>query len=74
MRTQVDGDDAVTEAYYVVLVKEPDRIVVANAGFTRIRLRRVDGRWRIAKRLRHQIGTDVEMLRDGHPALHGTSG
>jgi len=74
LRTQVDGDDAVAEAYYVVLVKEADRIVVANAGFTRILLRRVDGDWRIAKRLRHQIGTDVELLRDGHPALHGTRG
>lgn len=67
LRTEIDGDDAVAETYYVVLVREGDRIIITNGGFTRLHLRRVDGRWRISLRLRHQIGSDVAQLRAGHP-------
>lgn len=69
LRTDVDGDDAVAETYYVVLVRDGNRIVVTNGGFTRLQLRRVEGRWRIRRRLRHQIGSDPSLLRDGHPPL-----
>jgi hypothetical protein len=72
LRTRIDGDDAVAETYYVVLVKDGDSIVVANGGFTQLQLRRVDGLWRIQRRLRHQIGTDVALLRAGHPRLNGS--
>lgn len=68
LRTRVDGDSAVAETYYVVLVRTGDTIAVTNGGFTRLRLRRVDGRWRISERLRHQIGTDPAVLRQGHPS------
>jgi hypothetical protein len=74
LRTRIDGDDAVAETYYVVLVKDGDSIVVANGGFTQLQLRRVDGLWRIQRRLRHQIGTDVALLRAGHPRLNGSVG
>jgi hypothetical protein len=74
LRSRIDGDDAVAETYYVVLVKEGDSIVVANGGFTRLQLRRVDGQWRIQRRLRHQIGTDVALLRAGHPRPNGSVG
>ena len=74
LRTRVTGDEAVAETYYVVLVREGDRIVVTNGGFTRLRLHRVEGRWRIRHRLRHQIGTDVAALREGHPPLELSPG
>jgi hypothetical protein len=67
LRTYINGDHAVAETYYVVLVRDADKIVVANGGFTRLRLRRVDGHWRIENRLRHLIGTDTSTLTDGHP-------
>jgi hypothetical protein len=74
LRTEIDGDDAVAETYYVVLVRDGDRIAVTNGGFTRLRLRRVEGRWRIRNRLRHQIGTDVALLREGHPPRGSSAG
>ena len=69
MRTQIKGDDAAAEAYYLLLLRKADDVVVAHSGFTRLRFRRVDGSWRIRQRLRHTIGTDVAELRDGHPEL-----
>ena len=62
LRTQVVGDDAAGESYDLVMVRESGGMVVWGAGINRWTFRRVDGRWRIAERVRRALGG--EQLRD----------
>lgn len=74
MRTEIDDDDAVAEAYNLLLLRRNEDVVVAHSGFTRLRFQRINGTGRIHQRLRHNIGTDVEELREAHPDLGMTRG
>jgi hypothetical protein len=57
MRTVIDGDRAIAETCSLVIVDEGGAKVLYEAGFTRWRLRREDGRWKIERRIRYGIGT-----------------
>lgn len=57
IRVAVDDDHATAESSALVIVREDAAKVMYEAGFTRWSLRRVDGRWRIARRVRYGIGT-----------------
>jgi len=57
LRTRIDGDRAVAETCSLVIVDEDGRKVLYEAGFTRWRLRREDGHWKIERRIRYGIGT-----------------
>jgi hypothetical protein len=57
VRTVIDGDRAIAESCSLVIVVEDGRKVLYEAGFTRWKLRREDGRWRIERRIRYGIGT-----------------
>lgn len=67
IRVQVEDDVGIVDAYYSVLLREGDQIVVANGGFTRLTCRRTGSGWRIAHRLRYAMGTAVDVLRTAFP-------
>lgn len=62
LRVHVDGDSAYGESYDLVIVREPQGMVVWGAGMNRWAFRRVDGSWLIAERVRRALGG--ERLRD----------
>ena len=65
----IDGDDAIGEGYSLVVVQSDERerrtrstmperaeVNISGANFNRWHFRRVDGRWRIVRRVNRQIG------------------
>jgi hypothetical protein len=56
LRTYIDGDVAVAESYSLVLTKGEDGKIDLDGGSNRWTLHRVDGRWKIRKRMRRGMG------------------
>jgi hypothetical protein len=52
----IDGDEAVANAYSMVLQDTGERVELGSAGTNQWRFRREGGRWRIAERRRRAVG------------------
>ena len=51
--TTVDGDEATDHCTLVGHVNRPDKVYIFASGWYETTLRKVDGRWRIARRIAH---------------------
>jgi len=56
LTVEVHGETATADSCSLVLLREQEATVVYGAGFTRWKLVRSDGRWRISERVRVAIG------------------
>jgi len=54
---EVVGDEATAEGYSVTFVRHGDTTGIWTVGFSRWTFRRVDGRWRIHRRERRELGS-----------------
>jgi SnoaL-like domain len=65
----VDGDEAVAESYSITYQLDADGAAeVYCLGFSRWLFRRVNGRWRIARRERRELGAGADAEVIGRPA------
>jgi uncharacterized protein (TIGR02246 family) len=56
LRISIDGDTATAHSYSLVLLREDDVNQIYGAGFAEWTFVRLDGRWRISRRVRTAIG------------------